>query len=80
MPHASHPTPLVTTCPLPLQPEAFEKKGRALPSPPRAWAPRDNGKFDVIGQLPPMRNIPAIPALPGAFGGGSSVAAAAGGL
>lgn len=48
-----------------LKPESFEKKGRRLPSAPRAWPPRDNGRYDVIGQLPPAREVPAaIPVLP----------------
>ena len=40
-------------CCLLLQPEAFEKQGRALPRPVRAWPPRENGRFDTIGQIPP---------------------------
>ncbi|KAI8465220.1 MAG: hypothetical protein J3K34DRAFT_473612 [Monoraphidium minutum] len=61
-----------------LKPEAFEAKGRRLPSAPRAWPPRDNGKFDAIGQLPPARTPPAAPrALPAPPAGGGAPAAAA---
>lgn len=46
-------------CPPPhvllLQPENFAKKGLMLPRPVRAWPPRENGKFDCIGQLPPVK-------------------------
>jgi hypothetical protein len=41
-----------------LQPENLEKQGRVLPRPVRAWPPRDNGKYDVIGQLPPITQLP----------------------
>lgn len=40
-----------------LQPENFEKKGRLLPRPVRAWPPSENGKFDVIGLLPPTKQL-----------------------
>eukprot|EP00882_Tetradesmus_deserticola_P028118 GHRQ01031303.1.p2 GENE.GHRQ01031303.1~~GHRQ01031303.1.p2 ORF type:complete len:134 (+),score=58.34 GHRQ01031303.1:722-1123(+) len=41
-----------------LKPENLEKQGRALPRPVRAWPPRDNGKYDAIGQLPPATQLP----------------------
>ncbi len=34
-----------------MQPENFEKQGYPLPKAVRAWPPRDNGKYDAIGQL-----------------------------
>lgn len=40
-----------------LKPENFEKKGLALPRPVRAWPPRENGKFDAVGQLPPVKQL-----------------------
>jgi hypothetical protein len=40
-----------------LQPENFAKKGLRLPRPVRAWPPRENGKFDSIGQLPPVKQV-----------------------
>lgn len=39
------------------QPENLEKQGRMLPRPVRAWPPRENGKFDSVGQLPPVKSI-----------------------
>jgi hypothetical protein len=41
-----------------LQPENLEKQGRVLPRAVRAWPPRDNGKYDTIGQLPPIIQLP----------------------
>ncbi len=66
-------SPLVITTRQNAQPESFEKKGRGLPSAPRAWPPRDNGKYEVIGALPPRRDVPGAPALP-AGGGGAAAA------
>jgi large subunit ribosomal protein L15 len=43
-----------------LKPENFEKKGLALPRPVRAWPPRENGKFDVVGQLPPVKQLQQV--------------------
>eukprot|EP00878_Enallax_costatus_P005759 GHUV01006037.1.p1 GENE.GHUV01006037.1~~GHUV01006037.1.p1 ORF type:complete len:298 (+),score=59.21 GHUV01006037.1:210-1103(+) len=41
-----------------LKPENFAKKGLQLPRPVRAWPPRENGRFDVIGQIPPLKQLP----------------------
>ena len=60
-----------------LKPEAFAAKGRALPRPPRSWPPRDAGKFDAVGALPPVEGVPTAPALPPAGGGGVAAAGAA---
>lgn len=43
-----------------LKPENFDKKGLVLPRPVRAWPPRENGKFDAIGQLPPVKQPPSL--------------------
>ncbi|GBF89474.1 50S ribosomal protein L15 [Raphidocelis subcapitata] len=63
-----------------LKPEAFEKKGRRLPSAPRAWPPRDEGRFDEIGALPPRREVgaaaPLLPPAPAAAPAGAVTAAA----
>jgi hypothetical protein len=59
-PHRMRPVlllPLPTT-----QPEAWEKRGRVLPRPVRAWPPRENGRYDCIGELPPARALP-VPAI-----------------
>jgi hypothetical protein len=45
-------------CSVCVQPEKLEKQGRTLPRPVRAWPPRDNGKYDTIGQLPPTTQLP----------------------
>lgn len=41
-----------------MQPESFEKKGRLLPRPVKAWPPRENNKYDSVGQLPPIKQLP----------------------
>lgn len=53
-----------------VQPEKFEEQGRALPQAVRAWPPRDNGKYDTIGQLPPATQLPqaALPVAAAALG------------
>ncbi|WIA30586.1 hypothetical protein OEZ86_000668 [Tetradesmus obliquus] len=53
-----------------LKPEKFEEQGRALPQAVRAWPPRDNGKYDTIGQLPPATQLPqaALPVAAAALG------------
>lgn len=45
------------------QPENFEKHGYTLPRAVRAWPPRENGKYDVIGQLPPVKQLPSTTAM-----------------
>lgn len=42
-----------------LKPERFAQKGRALPRPVRTWPPRDIGKFDVVGAIPPKKELVA---------------------
>eukprot|EP00879_Flechtneria_rotunda_P014759 GHRR01015423.1.p1 GENE.GHRR01015423.1~~GHRR01015423.1.p1 ORF type:complete len:290 (+),score=78.45 GHRR01015423.1:373-1242(+) len=42
-----------------LKPENFEKQGYTLPRPVRAWPPHQNGKFDMIGLLPPVTQLPS---------------------
>eukprot|EP00877_Chromochloris_zofingiensis_P012213 jgi/Chrzof1/7245/Cz02g16100.t1 len=43
-----------------LKPENFAAKDVLLPAPVRAAPPRDLGKFDIIGQIPPNKQLPVI--------------------
>lgn len=47
-------------CALCVQPENFAAKDVLLPAPVRAAPPRDLGKFDIIGQIPPNKQLPVI--------------------
>jgi hypothetical protein len=55
-----------------LKPENFEKKGRQLPSGVSAIPPKWAHLFDTVGQVPPNREVPALPA--GGSGGAGSIA------
>mmetsp|Transcript_5377 Transcript_5377/g.11806 ORF Transcript_5377/g.11806 Transcript_5377/m.11806 type:complete len:338 (+) Transcript_5377:69-1082(+) len=57
-----------------LHPGNYLKKKLPLPLPAHSWHPRFDGKFDAIGQLPPLGTLPTT-ALPAASSTAASAAA-----